>query len=119
MSTVHKTDTETQGKIVENSKASAMKNRRKSLGVKDLNKESRLCVMTPQKNIDLDKSADSGNAQHIKILAQRRKSLGFLNVGDPKLGMESHSNTERSNFLIKDQMKRLVKSYLNRSGTKK
>ena len=48
----------------------------------------------------------------------KKKTIGFLQGMEIKLG-DTLSNTERSNNQIKDQMKRLVKTYLNRSMTKK
>ena len=48
----------------------------------------------------------------------KKKTIGFLQGMEIKMA-DSLSNTERSNNHIKDQMKRLVKTYLNRSMTKK
>ena len=52
------------------------------------------------------------------MLTMKKKTIGFLQGMEIKMP-DSLSNTERSNNHIKDQMKRLVKTYLNRSMTKK
>ena len=88
------------------------------MAIRELNKDSGLSLDIPSRNFDVDRGMDSQRGQHTKMLTMKKKTIGFLQGMEIKLG-DSLSNTERSNNQIKDQMKRLVKTYLNRSMTKK